>query len=346
MKDLLFQVQRGQELSVADVEHAVKALMSPEVSTIEKADFLVALHERGETPAEIAAFVEALLAYSLAPHLEGRDTSRPLLDVCGTGGDRVGLFNVSTSVMFVAAACGADVVKHGNRSITSKSGGADVLEALGIPIDLPPEKAGAFLQRCGFVFLFAPKYHPAFREIAPVRQQLAAEGKTTVFNILGPLLNPAKPDYQLAGVFQESFLPIYGEVFRLLGRKSAWAVHGKTASGEGLDELSILGVSRITRLENRILDEMTVEPSSLEMEGGELEALRGGGPQENAEILENLLRGEDQGARRRMLLLNTAGALCACNLAENLSQGLAQAAFAIDSGQAYEGLKKGQGCIV
>ena len=330
-------LQQGASLDVRQIRVAVDALLSPQVSAQGKADFLLALHERGETPEEVSGFVVALLEHARKPSLPAV-AERPRIDVCGTGGDKSGLFNVSTATMFVVAAAGADVVKHGNRGITSKSGGADVLEALGFPVELPPEAAGEFLQKHGFVFLFAPTYHPAFREIAPVRKQLAAQGKTTIFNILGPLLNPARPDYQLAGVFQKNLLPLYRDVFRLLGRRGAWAVHGSAPDGSRLDELSPCGVSFVSALSQGKELDFEISPEALGLTPCRIEDLRGGDPAHNAMMIRAILHGEERGAPRSAVLLNAAGALCACSLAESLEAGVAKAAEVLDSGAAAKSL--------
>ncbi len=186
--------------------------------------------------------------------MEVREDARPLMDVCGTGGDKHGLFNISTAAMFVVAACGVRVVKHGNRGgVTSKCGGADVLEALDVRIELEPAQASAVLDDIGCVFLFAPIYHPAFKAVGPVRKALAAQGVATIFNKLGPLLNPVNPPFQLAGVFDPAMVATYGDVFAELGRTRAWAVHGRTPEG-GLDEMSTLGeTGRLRRGEWRNL---------------------------------------------------------------------------------------------
>ncbi|HEY5792501.1 MAG TPA: anthranilate phosphoribosyltransferase, partial [Chthoniobacterales bacterium] len=268
------------------------------------------------------------------------DSPRPLLDVCGTGGDQAGLFNVSTTVLFVAAACGAGIVKHGNRGITSKSGGADALEALGIPIDLSAEAAAGFFRKNGFVFLFAPAYHPAFRTVAPVRKHLSEQGKRSVFNILGPLLNPARPDFQLAGVFHPRLLPIYTEVFRLLGRKTAWTVSGALPGGGWLDELSTLGKSPVRQLREGVVTDFEIDPLALGLRPATLAELQGGHAAKNAYMIEEILCGENRTACRDIVLLNAAGALNAAGLAADLPEGITRAAEALDSGAAWGVLEK------
>jgi anthranilate phosphoribosyltransferase len=318
----------GDELSGDDILTACESLFDENVALSLRADFLRALHAKGETPSEIAAFVDVLLARSVRPVL-----GEELLDVCGTGGDRAGLFNVSTAVMLVSAACGARVVKHGNRGVTSKCGGADVLEALGVRIDVPPEVA---LEAAGCCFLFAPLYHPAFKSVAPVRKALAEEGSATVFNLLGPLLNPARPDFQLAGVFDRKLLPVYAETFRLLGRKRGWAVHGYG----GLDEVSTLGPSEVHAVEDGAMQRFSIQPDVLGMGLAAIEDLRGGDARKNAELLEEILLGRERGPKRDIVVLNAACALVVSGLSRDLSGGVAMAGSALDDGSAHAVLQR------
>lgn len=340
MKDLLRKLDEGEFLEKGDIQNAVDELLSEVVPADKKAEFLSRLHKRGETPAEIAAFVDALLIYAVQPEFGSRaPDAPPLLDVCGTGGDKAGLFNVSTAVMFVAAACGAHVVKHGNRGLTSKCGGADVLQALGVPVDVAPSQAGEFLDKHGFVFFFAPYYHPAFKAIVPVRQALAARGQTTVFNILGPLLNPARPDFQLSGVFNPNLLETYAEVFRLLGRRRAWAVHGTLANGGGLDEISPNGATKVCTLEGSAITQWQINAAEYLQNSADSSELAGGGAEDNATILKEILSGKDHSLRRDIVLINSAAALVVCGRAKELPEGIAQAAAVLDSGAAYEVLQ-------
>jgi len=312
-----------RDLDPAEIATASTRLLDADAPLDERADFLRALHHKGETPAETAEFIRIFLQHSVNP-----DLGPGLLDVCGTGGDKAGLFNVSTAVMFVAAACGARVVKHGNRGVTSKSGGADVLEALRVRIDLPPRES---LEAAGCAFLFAQSYHPAFKAVAPVRKALGAEGTPTIFNSIGPLLNPAIPDYQLAGIFSEKLLPTYAEVFRILGRKHAWVAHGHG----GLDEVSTLGPTKILALENGATRERTIDPASLGLAPAKLEDLRGGSPAENATLLEDLLSGKHRGPKQDIVALNAACALVISGIAADLPSALEKARAALDSGQAH-----------
>lgn len=309
-------------LTEPDITAACDALFDEAVPLAERAGFLRALHQKGETPEEIAGFVRVLLTRAVQP-----DLGPGLLDVCGTGGDKAGLFNVSTAAMFVAAACGARVVKHGNRGITSKCGGADVLEALGVRIDLPPSES---LDAAGCCFLFAPAYHPAFKAIAPVRKALAEEGSSSIFNMLGPLLNPAKPDYQLAGVFNASLLSAYAEVFALLGRRRAWAAHG----AGGLDEVSTLGPTEIHTVDGGRIRKERLNPSDLGLPIARLEDLRGGTAAENAALIHELLTGKLRGPKRDIVVLNAACALVVAGLADTPAMGITLASDVLDSGLA------------
>ncbi len=324
-----------QDLSESDIASACECLLDEKESVSSRAAFLRALHLKGETPGEIAGFVRVLLLRALRPSISGNG----LLDLCGTGGDKLGLFNVSTASMFVVAACGVRVVKHGNRGITSKSGGADVLEALGVRIDHPPARAGAILDQAGCLFLFAPHYHPAFKAVVPVRQALAAEGSPSIFNILGPLLNPAVPDFQLAGVFNESLLPIYAGTFGLLGRLRAWAVHGQ-ADGRGLDELSTLGPTRVLSVGQGTVDEFLIHPGDLGISPPSLDDLRGGAASHNAALILDILSGPGTGPAADIVLLNAAAALVVAGRAAALPDALSLAREALRSGAAGEVLAR------
>lgn len=331
----------GRSMTGPEIASAAEALLDPAVPDAAKADFLRALSAKGETPVEIAGLVEAFLQRALDPGLDPASLGGPVIDVCGTGGDKLQLFNVSTTVMFVAAAAGAVVVKHGNRGITSRSGGADVLEALGIRIDLPPDRFRECVRRTGLGFLFAPACHPAFRVIAPVRQELAREGTRTVFNLLGPLLNPVRPPHQLIGVFLESLPPVFAEILVRLGRKRAWVVHGTTADGAAMDELSTLGPTLVCKVQpGGILGRETLLPEELGLEPAVLEDLRGGEAGENAAILTGILDGSERGARRDLVLLNAGAALVVAGLAPELGEGIALAREQIDRGAALRKLEQ------
>ena len=326
MEPLTQHLKHGNELAPAMIAQAVAALVSPQVADGEKADFLKALRAKGETADDLAGFTKELLARAITPELDRAALPGPTLDVCGTGGDKQGFFNVSTTVMFVAAAAGACVMKHGNRSVTSKTGAADVLEELGVKIDLSPAQLREALERHGVAFIFARTYHPAFAAIGPVRAALAKEGHSTIFNLLGPLLNPAQPDYQLVGTYSADLLPKYAAALRTLGRKGAWAVHG-----HGTDELTLTGPSHIADIAGK---SYTITPAEVGLEPCEPADLLGGERAENAQIVTSILNRSDRGHRRNMVLINAGAALVVCGLAPDLKEGIALAAEAIDSGKA------------
>lgn len=340
MQLLTEEIEKGRELPPEAIARAAAGLLDESVAVEEKAAFLAALADRGETPGEIAGFADAFLGRAVVPTLDREAIGRPLLDVCGTGGDKLDLFNISTASVFVLAACGVAVVKHGNRGITSKSGGADVLEALGIRIDLPPEEFGRCVEEVGAGFLFAPLYHPAFKAVVPVRQLLAKEGRRTLFNLLGPLLNPARPDYQVIGVFDPALGQAFAEILFRLGRTLAWTVHGTTESGAGMDELSILGPSQVwsTALPDRV--ESIITPSSLGFAPATTADLAGGDARENAVLLERILSGEDRGPKRDIVVLNAAAGLVVTGKADDLASGIALAGEGIDGGGAAEVLAR------
>jgi anthranilate phosphoribosyltransferase len=329
--ELLQKISAGRELDGPEVAAFCAVLLDETQSVEARADLLGALSGRGETPAEIARFVRALLGH--ACKIEIRGEGGPLMDVCGTGGDKHGLFNISTAVMFVVAACGVRVIKHGNRGITSKSGGADVLESLGVRIELDPTQAAAVLDDVGCVFLFAPFYHPAFKVVTPVRKFLAERGIPTVFNKLGPLLNPANPPFQLAGVFDPTMVDVYGAVFAELGRTRAWAVHGNTPVG-GLDEMSTLGTTEVCAVEKGRISHRTLTAAAFGIRTPDLAELRGGSAAENALKMEALLRGKIPGAIEDIVLWNAAGALTVAGICEEVGAGCERAREAIRSGEA------------
>jgi len=336
--DLTSAIDRGRELTAPEISAAATALLADDPATLEtKAAFLRALSRRGETPAELAGFVREFLQHAVRPPLDLTALDRPALDVCGTGGDKLGLFNVSTTAMFILAGAGVAVVKHGNRGITSPSGSADVLAALGGKIDLSPDRFAEGVRRTGVAFMLAPQYHPAFKAVGPARQKLAAEGQRTLFNLIGPLLNPLQPAFQMAGVFEATLVPTYATILASLGRTRAWAVHGETADGRGMDELSTLGPNHVVQAANGTTENIALtsplpRPASLHQ-------LAGGTATTNAEILESLLRGEIQGPRRDLVVLNAAAGLVITSLAPNLTEGLALAAETLDSGRALASLQ-------
>ena len=329
MRELIEHVRDGAHLTAAQIAAAVAHLTAAEWEDDVKAELLRALRDKGETVEEIAAFAQALLSLAVDPGLDFTRLPGPVIDVCGTGGDRLELFNISTTSMFVLAAGGAVVVKHGNRAITSKCGGADVLEYLGVEIDLPPEPLRRCIETLGLGFIFAPAYHPAFKAISPVRKLLAAQGIPTVFNLLGPLLNPARPPFQLVGIFDRTLLPKYAETLRTLGRERAWAVHG-----DGMDELATTGPSEVREVSPAGIRCFEVIASDLGLAPAWIEDLRGGDCAGNAQILTGILDGSLRGPQRDIVELNAAAGFVVCGLSSNLPDGLGLAREQIDSGAA------------
>jgi anthranilate phosphoribosyltransferase len=246
--------------------------------------------------------------------------------------------------MFVAAGAGASVVKHGNRGITSKSGGADVLEALGVNINLPPDRATAPLERAGCCFLFAPACHPAFKAVVPVRQLLAQQGKASVFNIIGPLLNPVRPEFQLSGVFDPSLLATYAGVFQKLGRHRAWAVHGTGPEGLRVDEVSPLGKTKVHSVDAAGMREFEIDPADFGLSNISASDLLGGDATTNAQILLSIFDSTDRGPKRQTVQLNAAAALNVAGLAPSLIEAWTLAGDSIDSGRAMNSLEQLRTC--
>lgn len=341
MDALIHHLEEGRELEPREVEVAAELLLDTAVADEKKGRLLEALSKKGETPAEIAGFVEAFLEHAVDPGVQELDLEGPTIDVCGTGGSKMDLFNFSTTAMFIVAAAGGIVLKHGNRGITSKSGGADVLEALGIRIDLPAEGFRKCITEAGVGFLFAPLYHPAFKAVAPIRKELAGRGVRTIFNIIGPLMNPARPECQLVGVFAREFCPAFAEILQRLGRDSAWAVHGSAGDGRVIDEVSLMGPTRICKAgAYQDLEDEEVLPSDFGFHRADPEQLRGGDAKTNAAILEAILSGKETGPMRDMVLLNSGAALACAGLSDHIGDGIELSREVISSGAALDRLRR------
>ncbi len=333
------QLADEQPLTDEQVHQSVEQLTDETVPAEVKADFLTALARKGETPGEIAAFARALRDKSITPLLDAETRAREILDVVGTGGDRLSTFNISTTVALVAAAAGVLVAKHGNRASTSPIGSADVMEALGLPFDLGPEDAVRSLRRHNFAYFFAPKYHPAFRHIIPARKLCAERGQTTIFNYLGPLLNPARPTAMLVGVPRPELCEPFARVLQSLGVRRAMVVCGAARDEAGtlrhLDELSPLGPTTIAEFyQERGLACSTLPTEPFPLQPSALADLRGGDREVNAAIIRRILRGEDRGPKRDAVLFNAAAALFVADKARSLIEGWELAAAVIDSGKA------------
>ncbi len=340
MNALIKHLENREELSPREIEVAANLLLDGSVPDEKKGRLLLALSKKGETPAEIAGFVEAFLEHAVDPMISDLELDGPTLDVCGTGGDQLNLFNVSTTAMFIAAAAGAIVVKHGNRGITSKSGGADVLEALGVRIDLPPEGFRKCLDKAGVGFLYAPNYHPAFKAVAGVRKQLAADGHRSIFNLIGPLLNPARPQCQLVGVSDRTLCPAFAEILQRLGRESAWVVSGTAPEHRSVDEISLMGATTICKSGSyQDLEDEEINPEDFGMRKCTVEELEGGDAKVNAAILEAILSGKDTGPKCDIVLLNAAAALACSGLADHMGDAIEIARETITSGAAMNRLR-------
>lgn len=315
-------------------------MADPEESTETKARFLTALARKGETIEELAGFAGELRNRCVELPLSPETRARGIIDVCGTGGDRLGTFNISTTIAFIVAASGVAVAKHGNRAITSQAGSADTLEALGVPTTHPPKEAARALAERQFTFLFAPQYHPAFKHIMPARKQCAERGQRTLFNFLGPLLNPARPDFQLIGVPAPALCQPMAHVLRFLGVRRGMVVSGRVEDGF-LDELSTLGDNTIVEFsESHQVRAMPLDLASLPIRSASLKDLAGGDRQANALTLQRLLLGEDRGAKRDAVLLNAGAALYLAGKASSVAEGWSLAADLIDSGQAWAKLEQ------
>jgi anthranilate phosphoribosyltransferase len=324
--EAIAKLARCQSLSEDEAAAAFEEIMRGDATPVQIAGLLVALRMKGETVDEIAGFARTARAMATPITVEG-----DLLDTCGTGGDGLLTFNISTLAAIVAAACGARVAKHGNRAASSACGSADVLEQLGVKIDLPPEGVARCIDQAGIGFLFAPIFHPSFRFAGVPRRELAVR---TVFNILGPLCNPAGASYQALGVADLTMAPRMADVLQRVGVERAIVFHG----GDGMDELSLSSPSHVIEIDGG-RREYSLDPIELGLARAPVESMRGGGPAENASLARRVLAGEP-GPRRDVVLLNAAAALRAAGLAPDWKQGLAMAAEAIDAGRAGEVLDR------
>lgn len=320
-KPLIAKVASGLPLTKDEAELAFGQLLSGGATAAQSAGFLMALRVRGETVEEITGAVKAMRGRMLPVHAPAG-----AIDVVGTGGDASGSWNVSTLAGLIVAACGVPVAKHGNRAASSKSGAADVLQALGVKIGLAPEHSAALLARTGFAFLMAPAHHPAMRHVGPVRTEL---GTRTIFNLLGPLSNPAGVKRLLVGAFSPAWLEPIAQTLRDLGTERAWVVHGS----DGLDEITTTGPSDVVELRDGTIRRFTLHPEEAGLALAAPEALKGGEPGENALALNTVLAGA-KNAYRDIAILNAAAALVIAGKAEGVKDGAAMASAALESGAA------------
>ncbi|MFO8100712.1 MAG: anthranilate phosphoribosyltransferase [Dehalococcoidia bacterium] len=324
IKEAIDKVVEGHNLSTAETEAVMREIMSGETTPAQIASFITALRIKGETADEIAGCARIMQEHALQVNPERKD----VVDTCGTGGDATGTFNISTTVAFVAAGAGLGVAKHGNRSVSSQCGSADLMEALGVKIDLEPTQVARCVDEVGIGFCFAPAFHPAMKYATPVRREI---GLRTVFNVLGPLANPARARRQLIGVYSENLTETLADVLKALNSERAFVVHG----ADGLDELSTTGTNRISELHHGQVITYKLEPQELGLAKAGLKDLLGGALEENAEITREILNGEG-GPKRDVVLLNAAVVLVAGGKAGDFAHGIELAAESIDSGQALQ----------
>lgn len=326
MKEYIQKLTQNQSLKAEEAETAISKIFT-EATDAQIAAFLTALKMKGETPDEIAGFARGMkkAANIINPRVPGI-----LVDTCGTGGDSTGTINVSTGAAIVAASCGVPVAKHGNYSITSKSGSADVLRELGVKIDLPPQEVEKTIEKVGIGFMLAPVFHPSMKRVAQIRRDL---GFRTVFNILGPLTNPANAKAQVIGVFDGSLCEPLANVLNILGTKRALVVHGS-----GMDEISNTGETQVAELNGGKISRYSLTPEKLGIKRVSVNEIAGGTPEENARDIVEVLKGK-KGAKSDIIIINAGAALLVGGKVENLNSGIKMANQSIDSGAALEKLK-------
>lgn len=328
LKAVLNQVVGGENLSRQEAQESMQAIMTGQASESQIGGLLTALRIKGETSEEIAGFAETMRSHTVKVECSQSD----LLDTCGTGGDRKGTFNISTTVAFVVAGAGASVAKHGNHGVSSSSGSADVLKALGVRIDLPAQNIASVIEDARIAFLYAPTFHPAMKYAGKPRREL---GFRTVFNVLGPLTNPLAAERQLMGVYERSLTKKLAEVLLRLNTRRAMVVHGL----DGLDEISTTAPTQVSEVVDGKILSYLIDPAEYGLPIAALEDISGGTPEQNADIVLGILRGK-QGARRDLVLLNAAAALVVADKAENIREGMILAAKSIDSGAAQAKLER------
>lgn len=320
------RVVAGENLGEEEAREAMEIIMSGEATPAQIGCFLTALRLKGETVEEITGFARAMRQKALTM----RSSHDGLIDTCGTGGDGGRSFNVSTAAALVIAGGGVPVAKHGNRSISSRCGSADVLEALGVKVDLPPDRVARCLDRVGIAFIYAPLFHTAMKHVAGPRREI---GIRTVFNLLGPLTNPAGVSCQVVGVYAAELTEVVAAVLGRLGVREAFVVHGE----DGLDEITVCGMTKVTRLSGSSINTYYFSPEEVGMPRAKPGSLRGGTVEENAEIILSVLGGAE-GPVRDVVLLNAGFGFLAAGRARNLEEGIALAAHSIDSARAMEKL--------
>lgn len=331
IQSAIAKLARREHLTEPEAEAVMDIIMSGDATPAQIGGYLMALRMKGETVDEITGSARSMRRVANHAPVQVADVDR-LIDTCGTGGDGAGSFNISTTVAFVAAGAGLPVAKHGNRSVSSKSGSADVLGALGVNLNLTPAQVGQCIDEVGIGFLFAPAFHPAMKHAIGPRRELAVR---TIFNILGPLTNPAGARRQLMGVFDPSLTEPLANVLKHLGAEAAFVVHG----AGGLDELTTAGINRVSELRGGEVRTYELDPGALGFTRSSPDAVAGGDPAANADITKGILKGVIRDARRDVVLLNAGAALVAGGAVFDLSEGIALAAKSIDSGAAWSKLE-------
>lgn len=323
----LTTIIQGKDLSADTMGAMISAIFSGTITNAQIGAFMAALAAKGETVEELFGAARAMRRK--AARIQTME--KKCVDTCGTGGDATGSFNISTTTAFVVAGCGVTVAKHGNRSISSQCGSADLLEALGVVIDLDPEIVEEAVNEIGLGFLFAPRFHGAMKHAATARREV---GIRSIFNMLGPLTNPAAARCQLLGVFDPKLTEMFAEVLKLLGTHRAFVVHGH----DGMDEITVCAPTRVSELANGLIRSYDLDPLKFFDHYADPRELKGGDANENAKITRAILKGE-RGARRNIVLINSAAALVAADGVDDLAQGIAMAEATIDSGRALEKLE-------
>lgn len=329
LKELIEKIMRYENLSITEAYDAMEYIMDGNSNESQISSFLTALEMKEPSIDEISGFSRAMLAK--AKKLTIRHEN--VVDTCGTGGDKKNTFNISTTAAFIAAGAGVIIAKHGNRSVSSKSGSADVLEELGVNLNIELESVANCIDDIGIGFIFAPKAHTAMKNVAKVRKDL---GIKTVFNILGPITNPAMPNGRVLGVFDQKLMDVMVYSLKNLGVKRAFVVYGL----ETLDELSVSGESLVAELRDGKINKYILNPEELGFRNYSVDELKGGGPMENAKILKQVLTGENKGAKRDSSILNASAAIVAGGQAHNLKEAISMAVDSIDSGNALKKLNQ------
>ncbi len=330
IKEYIQKVVEKQDLSSEEIKNLFNILMSGDATDSQIGAILTALRMKGETVEEISSAAQVMREKAVKVPVKNKTN---LIDTCGTGGDKVNTFNVSTITAFVVAGSGAKVAKHGNRSVSSKCGSADIMEALGVKIDLPPEKVAEAIEKIGLGFLFAPIYHPAMKNVIRQRKEI---GIRTIFNILGPLSNPAEAHYQLMGVYSKYLVEPLTKVLSMLGIKRAFVVHGM----EGLDEVSITTETLVGELDEEEINVYKVKPEDFGLKSASLSDIEGGDLEYNLKIALDILEGKDNSPKTDFVALNTAFALKSVGLVENIKEGIDLAKETIHSKKAFDILEK------